>query len=122
MIAVLLALASCASVPDLYTADGERACDPRSAFYADADGDGAGNALTVYIGCEAPSGYVATAGDCDDTNAALTETCGDTGDTADSGSSDTADSADSGSTDSGDSADTADSGTTDSGDTADSGA
>ena len=33
-------------------------CSPRKAFYPDDDGDGLGDAGTVYIGCEAPPGWV----------------------------------------------------------------
>lgn len=83
MALVLALLAGCDLVPDLYVADGERACDPRTAFYADADGDGSGNALAMYVGCEALDGYVGNADDCDDTDPAVTTPCTDTGDTAD---------------------------------------
>ncbi len=37
-------------------------------FYADADGDGFGNPDDTVTTCEAPEGYVAAAGDCDDTD------------------------------------------------------
>ena len=57
------------------------ACDPAeveppaetcsAGFYRDADGDGHGDATVWTIACDAPSGYVATADDCDDTNAAV---------------------------------------------------
>ena len=60
-------------------------CSARASFYPDADGDGAGDALAPYIGCEQPEGYVVTAGDCDDTDP-LVQAC-DTGDTGDSGDS-----------------------------------
>lgn len=33
-------------------------CDPRTPFWLDADGDGVGDEGTIYIGCEAPDGYV----------------------------------------------------------------
>ncbi len=48
-------------------------------FYADADGDGYGNAAVTAQGCSAPVGYVADATDCDDNNGAVnpgaTEVC-----------------------------------------------
>ncbi|MFN7144181.1 MAG: putative metal-binding motif-containing protein, partial [Myxococcota bacterium] len=40
-------------------------------WYADADGDGWGNDTVTSRGCTAPEGYVADAGDCDDTTTAL---------------------------------------------------
>jgi alpha-tubulin suppressor-like RCC1 family protein len=47
--------------------------------YRDADGDGAGDAASAVARCDDPTGYVATAGDCDDENAArspsLAERC-----------------------------------------------
>jgi len=39
-----------------------------STFYADADGDGYGNAAISVQACSAPAGYVASNTDCDDTN------------------------------------------------------
>ena len=42
-----------------------------STFYADADADGYGNAAVSVQACSAPSGYVANATDCDDTNGAV---------------------------------------------------
>jgi hypothetical protein len=51
----------------------------KTTFYRDADGDGYGNATVTTEACEAPSGYVATAGDCNDNDAAVhpgaTEMC-----------------------------------------------
>jgi hypothetical protein len=42
-----------------------------SLWYRDADGDGYGDALTVWSSCSAPAGYVAAAGDCDDSSPAV---------------------------------------------------
>ena len=55
-----------------------RNCEARTAFYADADGDGVGDPLVVYIGCDAPAGYVAEGTDCDDVDAAVQAGCNDT--------------------------------------------
>ncbi len=41
-------------------------------FYADADGDGYGDADSAHVACEPPEGYVGEATDCDDTDA---DTC-----------------------------------------------
>lgn len=75
-------------------------CAARAAFYPDADGDGAGSNLDVYIGCAAPTGYVTAAGDCDDADAAVQIGCdtgADTGDTgADTGTDTGADTGDTG--------------------------
>jgi len=40
-------------------------------FYADADGDGYGDAATSVVACEAPAGFVEDGTDCDDTDAAV---------------------------------------------------
>ncbi|MEL6341840.1 MAG: MopE-related protein [Myxococcota bacterium] len=40
-------------------------------WYADADGDGYGDAAQAVESCEAPAGYVADIGDCDDANGAV---------------------------------------------------
>jgi len=40
-------------------------------FYADADGDGYGNAAASVQNCAQPSGYVTNPGDCDDSNPAI---------------------------------------------------
>lgn len=42
-----------------------------TAFYADQDGDGFGDEAYVVKACEQPSGFVATFGDCDDSDAAV---------------------------------------------------
>ena len=44
----------------------ERNCEERSAWYPDADGDGLGEGTDVYVGCEAPTGWVSNADDVDD--------------------------------------------------------
>jgi hypothetical protein len=41
-----------------------------SVWYADADGDGFGNAAKIDIACEQPSGYLSDSSDCDDSTAA----------------------------------------------------
>ena len=43
-----------------------------SVWYADQDGDGEGNALSVVVACDAPVGYVPVGGDCNDTDATVT--------------------------------------------------
>ena len=57
-------------------------CPTRRAYYPDQDGDGWGASASPYIGCEAPTGYVEQAGDCDDRDPAHTADCGDSGDSA----------------------------------------
>lgn len=47
--------------------DGDVDEEVRLTFYVDADGDGHGSSAMTMMGCEAPAGYVATSGDCDDT-------------------------------------------------------
>ncbi len=42
-----------------------------SAWYADADGDGYGNAANLQTACSQPAGYVASSDDCNDQNAAI---------------------------------------------------
>ena len=49
--------------------DGEVDEDGASVWYADMDGDGEGDASSVHIGCAAPSGFVSSPFDCDDTSA-----------------------------------------------------
>ena len=50
---ILLTMTACGfELPD------PRNCDDRSAWYPDEDGDGVGEPTEVYIGCEAPEGWV----------------------------------------------------------------
>ncbi|MFT5681564.1 MAG: hypothetical protein ACI8RZ_002470 [Myxococcota bacterium] len=44
-------------------------------FYADSDSDGYGDEALIEESCEASSGYIAEAGDCDDTDASVAEIC-----------------------------------------------
>jgi hypothetical protein len=54
-----LLLAGCNLLRSLKGADAYDApCEQRSAFWADTDDDGVGDTGSVYIGCEAPDGYV----------------------------------------------------------------
>lgn len=53
----LLALAALASGCNIELPD-PRNCDERTAWYPDEDGDGVGEPTEVYIGCEAPEGWV----------------------------------------------------------------
>ncbi len=52
------------------TVDEDEAADA-SAWYADTDGDGYGDAGSTESACTAPSGYVADSNDCDDSDAAV---------------------------------------------------
>ena len=49
--------------------DGQTDENVGSTWYADADGDGYGNASTTQTACTQPSGYVSNASDCNDANA-----------------------------------------------------
>jgi hypothetical protein len=46
-------------------------CETPQTFYPDADGDGFGDTAAAEEHCAAPAGFVAKAGDCADTNAAI---------------------------------------------------
>ena len=43
----------------------------QTTFYADADGDGYGDAASTTLACSVPAGYVADATDCNDANASI---------------------------------------------------
>lgn len=78
----LLVLVAGCNIPEI---DGPPVADcARAAFYPDADGDGLGETDRVYIGCEAPAGWVDNADDVPDEPS-------DSGD-SDSGDPDTGDS------------------------------
>jgi hypothetical protein len=69
----------CDSVAD----DNDASASNLGEFYVDADGDGYGvDDATPVIGCDAPTGYAALPGDCDDgrpdVSPATVEVCGDT--------------------------------------------
>ena len=125
--APFLLLLGCETIDPIYDDSENRACDPRTTWYADSDADGFGNAASVYLGCDQPAGFVPDNTDCDDADAARAADCADdtgqsdTGDTAGDTSTDTSSDT---STDSGTDAaeDSGDSGTDTSGDTSDSGA
>ncbi|MFN7144534.1 MAG: MopE-related protein, partial [Myxococcota bacterium] len=89
------AVESCNAVDD--NCDGAVDEGVTSVFYADADGDGHGDASRTAASCAAPSGYVAVGDDCDDTRASTapgaTERCNDRDDDCD-GTIDEADAAD----------------------------
>lgn len=127
-------LVACDKIEPFYDDSENRACDPRTAWFADTDADGFGNAADVYLGCSQPTGFVTDNTDCNDTDPALqadcpvdtgadtSDTSGDTGaDTGDTSGHTGADTSDtSGGDTSGDSAvDTDDSASDTSGDTSD---
>jgi hypothetical protein len=70
---------SCNRVDD--DCDGATDEGVEATWYADTDGDGYGDAGATTAACALPSGYVASADDCDDTSALVypgaTEVCGD---------------------------------------------
>ena len=70
-----------------------------STFYLDSDGDGYGARATTAQGCEAPSGYVDNAGDCDDADSGVSPAAAEVCDSVDNdcdGSTDEADATDAG--------------------------
>ncbi len=84
-ILTLLATPGCIELPEVV----ERNCETRSAFYPDEDGDGVGEPTAVFIGCEAPQGWVATAASTTPPDTGATLPTGDTG-TGPTGTGDTA--------------------------------
>lgn len=84
-----------------------RNCTSRTAFYPDADGDGLGEPTDLFVGCEAPPGWVATlappsTGDTGPTDA----TTGDTGETPSTGDTGTPGTGDTGTPDTGETGET----------------
>lgn len=94
-------LAGCDEIEPFYDDSETRACDPRTAWYADADADAFGDPMHVYIGCAQPAGFVADNTDCDDSDLGIHSDCPpadtatntnmDTGDTASDTAVDTGD-------------------------------
>jgi len=114
------ALSGCDAIEALLGEDDPPNCDTRRPYWPDADGDGVGDPGTsVYIGCDAPEGYVETGPPPPDTASPPDTDVADTGvadtDVADTGAADTGVDTD---PDTGASTDTAD---TDPVDTADTG-
>lgn len=96
-------LAACDKIEPFYDDSENRACDPRTAWFADADADGFGNPLHAYVGCTQPPGFVTDNTDCNDADLALHTDCpvdtgdtNDTDDTSDTSSNSGVDSSDSG--------------------------
>ena len=69
----------CDGIDNDCSGDADSDATDRSTWYADTDGDGFGDAATTSLSCEAPSGYIGSAGDCDDEASAVhpdaTEVC-----------------------------------------------
>ena len=101
----------------------ERDCEKRDVFFQDTDGDGLGSDDHIKLACELTYGWAATGGDCDDTDASVTNECHqfDTAEVPeDTGSEDTGDGTDTGPTDPEDTGvDTGDSGDEDTGNSED---
>lgn len=68
---MILLLLACPAAPDAALPSGTADdCVALTRWTADADGDGFGDPEQVLLACEAPSGYVAEEGDCDDADPA----------------------------------------------------
>lgn len=80
---VLMLLSGCELIAQLTEElPAPRNCEERSSWYPDEDGDGLGEPTEVYVGCQAPTGWVDNA---DDTPADSGQV-GDSGQGGDSGS------------------------------------
>ena len=81
----------------------ERDCEKRDVFFQDSDGDGLGSDDHLKLACSEEEGWSDTGGDCDDTDASITNECHlfdtaeDDEDTTDSDSGDSGMSGDTGS-------------------------
>jgi hypothetical protein len=85
LLPLLAILASGCGLLDIDLEGAEPNCDTRLPYYPDQDGDGFGATSPVFLGCEAPDGYVETTGDCDDNDPDVIECIGETGDAGDTG-------------------------------------
>jgi len=69
----------CDGIDNDCSGDADSDATDRGTWFADSDGDGFGDAATSTSSCDAPSGYLADATDCDDSAAAIspagTEVC-----------------------------------------------
>ena len=52
-----------------------RDCEQRTVYFEDSDGDGLGADDHMRFACSQPTGWSATGGDCDDTDASVTSEC-----------------------------------------------
>jgi hypothetical protein len=75
LLALLLGCSVYEKLFDLLEEPPEPPCDPRTAWWEDADGDGVGNPAEVWVSCDAPAGWVAEGGDCDDADPSVTTGC-----------------------------------------------
>ncbi len=67
----LLVLAGCGASGDPSAHDSPDAACATTTYYPDVDGDGYGDMAKAVEACEAPVGYIAKGGDCDDTDRAV---------------------------------------------------